>query len=1365
MEAPPIIFEATSACRRRFEECRKIPALMNHEWAENRLADFNLWAASIGASARARASLDSRLALKPTARDVIANLLRLLKALVEECKELGLADTRRTTQSLSVPSDDEYARGRKDTPSPEKQPERSFSPWPDESSSDSESDSDFKPFSPNAALSEAMKNTEGILNQLTRIAVTIRRAGTRARLQKADQLFRTDDYLDLRSHLNVVVLSRPPFSDEQIDLRRLSRVQQRLINCNLKRRNRFIYAQKHSKGLGPALGNSASGIGSTDPKDTPLTSDLEACRVQKQAIGAPPGGEAFHLTSVEETPLAPAGAVTTASAVSSSLILPQNPVPSQAATTQVSSTGTKLTYPYPPKIKTGTQFFKCPCCCQTLPAMISEGGRWRKHIAGDLCPYTCILDDCPKPEVLYTTKEAWRKHLAEEHQTVQYWVCFACGDSEQFLQEDAFVCHVREKHYGTVSGEQIPTLTSVCKRSTPVQINTCPLCNLPAAQDGEVGRDALIDHIAEHVHSFSLRALPWAPTVEEENEERINHSVQRVQEWFLRWPILEEAVENRPVRVKEERLRDSDNYFEYNQYFADSSGSDSLGQIRSTSSKERDLESLRAEGLLTYSDSQDGDSDVRVPEDKTNKRNSRGEVHADVGGLKDAATSTEHRGILDWLSKIDPSSNYKRAREQHTPTTGDWFLKGNSYAKWINGEVPMLWLHGIPGCGKTVISSTIIDNLWKGYIQDSNAHLAYFYFDINDIQKQTVRGCLGSLLRQLSERELPVAVRALYKQTQEGYAQPGFDALTVTLKTVLQQASPVFLVFDALDECKEVRTLMGKIAEVKGWGLPGVRILATSRREVDIVEAMDALSPQSVCLEAVLVDGDIKTFVKQSCKSDRKSWPWSGYAEVQQEIEDTLENRSNGILNDLRQTLASTPKALDLTYGQILLKIDKKYSQMALKILQWLVYSARPLQVKEAAEALAVDVEANPRFDAERRLIDPRNVLAICSSLVTTTTERMEGSHSKAAETELRLAHFSVREFLMSDRIQDGPARQYSTQEIPANVSIAEICLAYLLQFDKDDSLTSETVKDFPLARYAAQYWTQHARVAKRDASTLHRLIMELFLSKRDAYVNWIRLFDPDSPYREPDIMRGSNSVATPLYYASLAGLAESVRLLLEAGADVNAQGGRHGNAIEAASFQGHDEAVQLLLEKGADVNAQWGEYGNALQAASFQAHDKIVQQLLEKGSDVNAQGGRYGNALQAASLRGHDKIVQQLLEKGAYLLEKGAYVNAQGGECGNALQAASLRGHDKIVQQLLEKGADVNAQGGEYGNALQAASFQGHDKIVEQLLEKGAYVNAQGGRHGNALQAASFQGHGQIVQLLKSALQSQQDSQPGPPP
>ncbi|KAL9038336.1 MAG: hypothetical protein Q9214_005318, partial [Letrouitia sp. 1 TL-2023] len=188
--------------------------------------------------------------------------------------------------------------------------------------------------------------------------------------------------------------------------------------------------------------------------------------------------------------------------------------------------------------------------------------------------------------------------------------------------------------------------------------------------------------------------------------------------------------------------------------------------------------------------------------------------------------------------------------------------------------------------------------------------------------------------------------------------------------------------------------------------------------------------------------------------------------------------------------------------------------------------------------------------------------------------------------------------------------------------------------------------------------------------------------------------------------------------------------------------GNNHGNVLHVTSLGGHSFIVQMLLDKGAEVNAQGGEYGNALQAASYRGYKKVVQMLLENGAKVKAQGGYYGNALQAASFEGHQTVMQMLLDKGAK-------VNAQGGHYGNALQAASHGGHKKVVQMLLDKRAKVNVQGGHYGNALQAASHGGHQSVVQILLDKGAKVNAQGGRYENALQAASYGGYKKVWQML----------------
>ena len=86
---PRDISHATNACVRSLQECRSVPELMDGSWAENRLADFNLWAAGVGASARSRASLDWRLHFQPEVHIVLTSLLVTLKNFTDECKDIG----------------------------------------------------------------------------------------------------------------------------------------------------------------------------------------------------------------------------------------------------------------------------------------------------------------------------------------------------------------------------------------------------------------------------------------------------------------------------------------------------------------------------------------------------------------------------------------------------------------------------------------------------------------------------------------------------------------------------------------------------------------------------------------------------------------------------------------------------------------------------------------------------------------------------------------------------------------------------------------------------------------------------------------------------------------------------------------------------------------------------------------------------------------------------------------------------------------------------------------------------------------------------------------------------------------------------
>jgi hypothetical protein len=206
----------------------------------------------------------------------------------------------------------------------------------------------------------------------------------------------------------------------------------------------------------------------------------------------------------------------------------------------------------------------------------------------------------------------------------------------------------------------------------------------------------------------------------------------------------------------------------------------------------------------------------------------------------------------------------------------------------------------------------------------------------------------------------------------------------------------------------------------------------------------------------------------------------------------------------LKKALWTLPKTLDDTYKRILVNIREEYSKSTKAILQWLAFSARPLRMEEIAEVLTIALELEPQVDVERRLFELRDLVRFCSSLVTILSLKIPGELEDIEV--LRLAHLSVKDYLLSGRIRIGPSSTYSLQEANGNSFVAESCIAYLLQFHQLELLSRQTVQDFPLARYVAEYWTQHARIAEREHGTIPSKLLGIkqFVSQRSAFVNWI---------------------------------------------------------------------------------------------------------------------------------------------------------------------------------------------------------------------------------------------------------------------
>jgi Ankyrin repeats (3 copies) len=102
----------------------------------------------------------------------------------------------------------------------------------------------------------------------------------------------------------------------------------------------------------------------------------------------------------------------------------------------------------------------------------------------------------------------------------------------------------------------------------------------------------------------------------------------------------------------------------------------------------------------------------------------------------------------------------------------------------------------------------------------------------------------------------------------------------------------------------------------------------------------------------------------------------------------------------------------------------------------------------EMVEVLAINWDREePQFDPQNRLLDPNDISTICSTLVATseTTGYRFGSEELTTFITPRLAHLSVKEYIISDRIKNSKASTYNVMPISANIFIARTYLVYLL--------------------------------------------------------------------------------------------------------------------------------------------------------------------------------------------------------------------------------------------------------------------------------------------------------------------------------
>ncbi|KAF7344146.1 Ankyrin [Mycena venus] len=652
--------------------------------------------------------------------------------------------------------------------------------------------------------------------------------------------------------------------------------------------------------------------------------------------------------------------------------------------------------------------------------------------------------------------------------------------------------------------------------------------------------------------------------------------------------------------------------------------------------------------------------------------------------------------IIRWYSPLNFFLRQGQIYSTRQPGTGQWLLDDTKFRAWESGTGNILWCHGMPGAGKTVLVSTVVDYLQAG--QDCDIGVAVVYLNHQETDDQSPSMLLAGLWRQLVlGKPISSNLRDLYTKHREKGTRPSLDDDHAVLRSAISGYSKVFLLVDALDEYpqKDRSTLLLRLSALG----PTVNLMLTSRPHIQV----DDIIPNIETLEICAKEDDIRRYIRaQISPPSRLSKHVTKRPSLQEEIETGIIRRSDGMfllarfhmdflsemntIKAVREALNNLPGDLHTMYDDIGYRINRQIEsdrKLAWIILAWISNAKRPFRSLELIEALAVEPETTA-LDPDN-VLDMPTILSVCAGLVIVNEE----------DDIIRLVHYTTKGYL--ERIQD--------QEFP-NVAteITRTCITYLsFKIFVQATFTWDNKPDDFFKRHAfLDYAVQYALAHARGPPELN--IKPLILSFLTSNFAWRRLWTNRRPGTTGNFLPES---ASPLWAAAWFHLKVFCKQLIQEEGT--------GTVLEEAVGYGNNDALRNLLEAGADVHATTKENGTAMHFALKLNSYEMFKVLVEHGADVNTRGGPYGTALHTLSILSY--------EDARFCLEHGAHVDAVGPDGHTALHLALNRGNEKMSRLLIEHGAVVDAK--QYENTLRYVSRLGYIGCVRILLEHGVDVNA----------------------------------------
>ncbi|KAI9770818.1 MAG: hypothetical protein M1839_003044 [Geoglossum umbratile] len=738
--------------------------------------------------------------------------------------------------------------------------------------------------------------------------------------------------------------------------------------------------------------------------------------------------------------------------------------------------------------------------------------------------------------------------------------------------------------------------------------------------------------------------------------------------------------------------------------------------------------------------------------------------------------------LLRSLSSYDYKTALKQACRKRYGTTCSWFCQTHEFKDWLaDTQSSSFWCYGIPGSGKTILTASVVDELFcRNYINGPSIRFFFCRHDSSESLKANT--ILGSLIRQcLNIDTMSSQVEANLKQLLED-SPPDFEDLIIFVEKVLSTLQEQFIVIDAIDECERAERKL----------FLGFHIGTELERALKLNHCMSMASADA--------HSDIKTYIKNSIAEKKEGGELVvGQSELIGEIQDALVKGAQGMFlwatfqiqdicaqgcdEDIRKVMGDLPKDLPETYERALARINSSgTAKSAQKIFRWVAAAKRPLSLEELREAIAIQ-PCQPSLNLGALENDVNRLVPYCGNLIVLDEE----------DEVVQFAHHTVKQFLLAE--SRTPSLDGFHFQLPhADHDVGEVCVTYLNLNDFKRQLAKISAPKThiydPSAMLRASlsagldvntknYWLR--RVQLRTASNVGRIDVERQLYDA-AGVNSSGSFEKLQatyallPYASEHWLSHSptfteentktwqlwnNLLLTESSFAQMPWTFDEwtrrtqrvirwivqndhfalLRHIESSDANTLSLGDRRQVLVDSAA-QGRSRFVDILIDLGKVGDR---DLEIALQEAAGKGHLDVVERLLAAKVNVNAAAANYGGRtpLQAAAGGGHLGVVERLLAAKAD-------VNVGGGR--TALQAAAGGGYLDVVERLLAARADVNSAAAATGGqtALQVAAEEGHLGVVERLLAAKADVNA--GNGWTALQVAAEGGHLGVVEKLLAA-------------